>query len=97
MVANAAGAFSNAAELVIMTPNISGAINAASAAAAIGSATSAYAVDDTRLFAVDNGASTDLFLFHSTGYDALVSAPELTLIGILQGTSQTVPGDYFFF
>lgn len=97
VVANAAGAFSNSAELVIMTPSISEAITATSAAAAIGFATSAYAVDDTRLFAVDNGANTDLFLFPSAEADALVSAPELTLIGILQGSSQTVPADYFFF
>ena len=95
-LANAKGAFSNLAELVVMAPAIAGDINAASAAAAIGSASAAYAVGDTRLFAVDNGTDSALFLFKSAGADAAVSATELTLVGVLQGTAQTVLADYAF-
>jgi Ca2+-binding RTX toxin-like protein len=96
MVANATGAFSNAAELVIVTPNIVGAITAASAAVAIGSATEAYAAGDTRLFAVDNGTDSAAYLFQSAGADALVSAEELAPVVILQGTAQTALADYVF-
>lgn len=90
------GGFSNAAELVIVTQNIAGAITATSAALDIGSAGSAYALGDIRLFAVDNGADSALYLFKSAGADALVGVPELTLIGTLQGTAQTAPADYGF-
>jgi hypothetical protein len=96
VVANAPGAFANSAELVIVTPNIAGAITATSAAAAIGSATSAYAAGAVRLFAVDNGTDTSLYLFKSAGADAQIGATELTLIGTLQGTAQTAFADYAF-
>jgi uncharacterized delta-60 repeat protein len=95
-VANAPGAFSNLAELVIVTPNIAGALTATSAAAAIGSASGNYAVDATRLFAVDNGVDSALYLFKSAGADATVSATELTQIVTLQGTAQTALADYAF-
>ncbi|BBL74371.1 beta strand repeat-containing protein [Methylomagnum ishizawai] len=90
------GGFSNAAELVIVTKNIAGAITTASAAADIGSATSAYATGNVRLFAVDNGTDSALFLFKSAGADATVSAAELTLVGTLQGTASTTLADYAF-
>jgi uncharacterized delta-60 repeat protein len=90
------GGFAKTAELVIVTQNISGTITAASAAAAIGSASAAYAAGDTRLFAVDNGANSALYLFKSAGADAGVGATELTLIGILQGAAQTALADYAF-
>lgn len=90
------GGFSPQAELVIVTPNIHGAITAASAAAGIGAASRAYAAGDARLFAVDNGIDTALYLFQSAGADAVVSANELTLLGTLQGTAQTALADYGF-
>jgi Ca2+-binding RTX toxin-like protein len=90
------GGFSSAAELVVVTQNIAGSMNAASAALDIGAATSAYGVGAIRLFAVDNGIDSALFLFKSADADALVGAPELTLIGTLQGTPQTSPLDYGF-
>jgi uncharacterized delta-60 repeat protein len=92
-VANASGAFASTAELVILTPNAS-ALDAASAAAAIGSASAAYVAGDTRLFAVDNGVNSALYLFKSAGADALVDATELTLVGTLQGAAQTALADY---
>jgi Ca2+-binding RTX toxin-like protein len=90
------GGFAATNELVIVTGNIAGAIDAGNAAAAIGSASSAYAADDTRLFVVDNGTASDLFLFSSSAADAVVSAAELTLVGVATNTPATVAGDYLF-
>ena len=93
--ARRAGGFSNAAEVVVFTTNIVGAIDPTSAAAKIGSATAAYAVGADVLFAVDNGTQTGLFLFHAAGADALVSAAELTQIALVNG-DQTTLSDYVF-
>ncbi|ASF46987.1 calcium-binding protein [Methylovulum psychrotolerans] len=93
---NGHGSFSTLSELVVVTPNIIGAITAANAATDIGNATSNYAVGNTRLFAVDNGVDSVLYLFKSAGADAVVSAGELTLLGTLQGTAQTALADYSF-
>jgi Ca2+-binding RTX toxin-like protein len=90
------GGFAASDELVIVNGKFSGAIDATSAAAAIGSATSAYTVGDTRLFAVENGTDTGLFLFTSSGADATVSAAELTLVGVATSAHATVPGDFAF-
>lgn len=89
------GGFATVAELVILTTDIA-ALAAANAAAAIGSAASAYANGQTVLFAVDTGTSTGLFRFVSAGADASVSAAELTLLATLQGTAATGTGDYLF-
>jgi serralysin len=90
------GGFFKTTELVVVSGDISGTISNSSAATAIGSASAAYAVDDRRLFAVDNGTDSALYLFKSAGADALVSATELTLIGTLQGTASTALADYTF-
>jgi len=95
VVRAAPGGFSNAAEVVVFTTDIVGAIDATSAAAQIGSATAAYAVGADRLFAVDNGTQTGLFLFHAAGADALVSAAELTQLALVNG-DQTTLSDYVF-
>ncbi|HEX6704731.1 MAG TPA: Calx-beta domain-containing protein [Albitalea sp.] len=91
----APGGFSTAAELVVFTTNIVGPITAASAAAQIGSATAAYAAGAHVLFAVDNGTQTGVFLFTSSGSDALVSAAELTQVALLNGDATTL-ADYVF-
>jgi len=93
---NGHGGFSTLSELVVVTPNIIGAITTTNAATDIGNATSNYAVGNTRLFAVDNGVDSTLYLFKSAGADAVVSAGELTLLGTLQGTAQTALADYSF-
>ncbi|HSI60440.1 MAG TPA: calcium-binding protein [Ideonella sp.] len=90
------GGFAATAELVIATANISGNISAAKAAAAIGSATGAYAVGQTALFVVDNGTDSALYYFQSADTNASVSAGELTLLGSLQGTGSTVTDDFLF-
>ncbi len=95
-VSNLPVTFSKQAELVIITPDIVGGIDTASAAARIGSASSAYAVGDTRLFVVDNGTDSGVFLFQSADAGAQVTANELTLVGSLQGADHTVLADYIF-
>jgi hypothetical protein len=87
------GGFGPGAEFVLVTRNITGALTAASASAAIGSATSAYAVGQRALFAVDNGSASALFLFTSAGADAVVSAAELALLATLGGVPQLALGD----
>jgi len=88
--------FSTAAELVIVTHDIAGDISATSAATAIGKADSNYAVGDTRLFVVDNGHDTAVYLFKSIDNSATVTASELTLVATLEGTSATSSTDYLF-
>jgi hypothetical protein len=90
------GGFLPTAELVIVTANIAGSITTASAAAAVGSATGAYTIGRTALFAVDNGTSSALFLFTSSGADAAVSAAELKLIVFLNGAPSSALADYLF-
>jgi Ca2+-binding RTX toxin-like protein len=91
----AAGGFARTAELVVFTAN-AGALTTGAAADAIGSATSAYAAGATALFAIDNGSSSALYLFTSSGANATVSASELTLLATLSGTASTVVADYAF-
>jgi Ca2+-binding RTX toxin-like protein len=90
------GGFATAAELVIVTGNIAGAINTTSAAAAIGSATSAYAIGQKVLFAVDNGTNSALYLFTAADANAAVGAAELTLLATLTNSASTTTGDYLF-
>ncbi|MFZ2989422.1 beta strand repeat-containing protein, partial [Ideonella sp.] len=90
------GGFARTAELVILSNNIAGAITASSAAAAIGAASSAYALSQTAVFVVDNGTDSAVWRFASAGADATVSAAELTLLATLSGTSSTTVGDYLF-
>ena len=96
---SAASGFSKNAELVVFTSNIVGEITVTSAAAKIGSATSAYATGDDRLFVVDNGTHTGIYRFRSSGANALVSASELiriALVGYAPGTTSTSVSDYLF-
>ena len=90
------GGFANSAELVVISGNISGAITTASAAAKIGSATSAYAVGQDVLFAVDNGSSSAIYLFTAADASAAVSSAELTLLATLTATPQLALADFLF-
>jgi len=92
----APGGFAPSAELVVFTSNIAGSITAAAAASRIGSATTAYAVGDTALFMVDNGAGSALFLFTAADANAVVAAGELQLLASLAGTPSTTTGDLLF-
>ena len=94
-VRSAPGGFSTSSEVVIFSANL-GSLTASAAAAAIGSATSAYAVGKSALFAVDNGVSSALYLFSAADSNAVVSASELSLLATLNGTSSTAAADYLF-
>jgi len=92
---NAPGGFGTDAELVIVTANIAS-LGATGAAAAIGSATGGYTLGAKALFAVDNGATTQLYMFTSSGTDAIVSAAELKQVATLTGVASTTVADYLF-
>ena len=93
-VRNASGGFFAATEVVVFTPNAAS-LTAGGAAAVIGSAASSFATGATRLFVVDDGSDSGVFLFTSSSANAQVSASELTLISTFHGTS-TVASDYVF-
>jgi Ca2+-binding RTX toxin-like protein len=87
--------FDASAELVILATDL-GELSTTSVAALIGSANTDYLTGQQAMFAVDNGASSQLYLFTSAGNDATVSASELTLLATLTGTASTAVGDYAF-
>lgn len=70
------GGFSKSAEYVVISKNLAS-ITMTNAANAIGSATSAYATGNRRIFMVDNGTTSQALLFISSGNDAKVTAAEL--------------------
>jgi uncharacterized delta-60 repeat protein len=88
------GGFTVGAELVIATQNIGGGITATSAAAAIGSASAAYAAGAHALFAVDNGSQSAVYYFTAANANAAVEANELLLVATLSATAGTVLADY---
>ncbi len=93
---SAAGGFATSAEFVVMKANIVGHIDATSAAAALGSATSAYAVGQTALFMVDNASDSALYYFEAHDANAIVDASELALLVSLVGAAQTTASDLVF-
>lgn len=96
VVRAASGGFAANAELVIFSKNAAG-LSAANAAAAIGSATSAIATGQERLFVIDDGASSAVYLFKSLDGNAAVAVNELTLLATLASTPATAPGDFLLF
>nr|WP_308494626.1 type I secretion C-terminal target domain-containing protein [Duganella rivi] len=90
---SAPGGFNTHAELVLFTQKMASA-STANAAAVIGSASSAYAVGETALFAVPTSTATVLYRFQSANSDAVVSASELTVVATLTGTPTTALNDY---
>jgi Ca2+-binding RTX toxin-like protein len=93
-VRTATGGFSSATEVVVFTPNAAS-LSTTAAAAVIGSASSNFAAGATRLFVVDNGTDSGIFLFTSSAANAQVSASELVQIATFNGTT-TVAADYVF-
>jgi Ca2+-binding RTX toxin-like protein len=87
------GGFGVGAELVVFTANLAS-LSTFAAAAAIGSATAAYAVGRTALFVVDNGTDSAVFRFTAAAADAVVSSSELKLLAVLQGAAATALADY---
>ncbi|QBE63356.1 calcium-binding protein [Pseudoduganella lutea] len=89
----AAGSFSSKAELVLFTQNVTS-LSATNAAKAIGSATEAYGLGDTALFALHTAGTTAVYLFTSSGNDAVVSKGELQQIATLTGVPSLGIGDF---
>ena len=89
------GGFAATAELVILTTSLAS-LSPSAAAAGLGSASTAYGLNQQAVFAVDDGVSSAVYLFKSAGPDAGVSAAELTLLGTLSGAASTHLADYLF-
>lgn len=89
------GRFSAGAELVVFTADTDGSLDEDAAAAAIGSARGRYEVGDRRIFVVDNGEDTAVYLYTAADDDRVVSADELTALAIVQG-AETSLDDYLF-
>ncbi|WP_165390793.1 calcium-binding protein [Pseudoduganella lutea] len=87
------GGFSSDAELVIFTQNVSS-LSTTNAAKAVGSATGGYGLGDTALFALHSGSTTAVYLFTSSGNDAVVSAGELAQIATLTGVASVTVTDF---
>lgn len=102
------GTFSSRAELVLVRADVAGSfaasntaffdpINASAVLDAIGSASAAIAVGETRLFVVDDGSHSAVFLFQSSDGNAAVTADELYLFGVVTGQTTLTAGDFLLF
>lgn len=104
----AGGTFSASAEMVIVRADLASdfsdgpayynnwykGISGSEVTAALGSASTAFATGDKRLFVVDDGNCSALFQFVSSEADATVSASELRLIGVVVGQSALAATDF---
>jgi len=89
--------FSAASELVIFTDNIYRDMDINEVLNVInskGGASEGYTLDQTALFVVDNGASSEIFLFKSGDANNSIASSELTLLATLDGAGHTVVTDY---
>jgi Ca2+-binding RTX toxin-like protein len=91
----APGGFATTAELVVMSRRAAG-LTTTAAAAAIGSATRSYAAGARRIFVVNNGTDTGVFLFVSAGAGASVSAAELKPLAIVKAVHTMHVADFLF-
>jgi Ca2+-binding RTX toxin-like protein len=93
---NQAGGFDTTNELVMVKP-AAASLSAADAALSIGHSDDAYATGDRRLFIVNDGKSSAVYLFESNGVDNVVSAAELTKVAELTGVTQVEFGRVLFY
>ncbi|WP_028312406.1 calcium-binding protein [Derxia gummosa] len=104
------GGFSAASELVIFSSDTvdftagsgsyaywSEPIRGGNLEAVIGDADSALATGESRLFVVDDGSSSAVFRFVSADGNAVVSASELTLLGVVIGDAALTASDFGLF
>lgn len=61
----------------------------------IGTASAALAVNETRLFVMEDGTSSAVFLFQSADGNAVVTGDELYLLAVITGADALQPGDFF--
>ena len=90
------GGFAPGAELVILDAAVASAGSAAGAAAAIGPASAPWATGARALFVVGDGSDSFVYLFQSAAADATVSAAELRLLAMLEGTPAVAAADFVF-
>ncbi|WP_169793726.1 calcium-binding protein [Novosphingobium fuchskuhlense] len=97
------GTFSASSELVIFRNDAAGTfttedlftpIGASAVTTVIGSADGAFADGQSRIFVIDNGTDSAVFLFQSSDGDANVTADELYLLGVVSGQPALTPGDF---
>jgi Ca2+-binding RTX toxin-like protein len=94
LLRNASGGFGTSNELVIFTANITGNISNSNAAATIGSATAAMVIGEKKLFVVDNGTESNIYLFTSADGNAVVNGNELKLLATITGVNDSSTSDY---
>lgn len=100
--------FSASAELVLVRADVADSfavsdtaffdpISASAVDDAIGSASAAIALNESRLFVVDDGSHSAVFLFISNDGNAAVTADELYLLGVVTGQTGLAAGDFMLF
>lgn len=92
-IVTATAGFDNAAELIIFSNLITGTITNNSASDIIGNSGGSFSVGDERVFVVNNGTQSGVYLFEEKYGDTAVAADELQLLGILNVGSTQI-GDY---
>ncbi len=104
----AGGTFSSTAELVIVRADVADSfaysnsaffdsIDPLAVSAALGNANAAIALNATRMFVVDDGTHSALFLFQSSDGNATVSIDELYLLAVVTGQSTLTATDFMLF
>ncbi len=72
-------------------------IDATAIDAVIGNATTGIALNTTKLFVVDDGSNSAVFLFQSANDDAVVTMDELFLLTVVTGQSTLTVSDFALF
>jgi Ca2+-binding RTX toxin-like protein len=72
-------------------------ISAESVAAVLGDADAIFGIDDRRLFVLDDGTNSAVFLFQSVDENATVTIDELYLVAVVTGTDALQPTDFVLF
>lgn len=104
-VAGAGGSFAASAEVVFFRANLGlqlfaggdrfTPIGASDVSSVVGTATSAIAAIETRLFVFDDGEASAVFLFQSSDGNSTVSPDELFLVSVVVGTDRLTLDDLF--
>jgi hypothetical protein len=91
----ASGGWNASREVVIFTTSVTTSLLSTSTViTAVGSASESIATGDRKLFVIDNGVGSSVWLFRSDAPDATVVASELTLVAHLPTTPSTSSLDY---
>lgn len=104
----AGGTFSATAELVLVRADVADDFATSNVAFfdpisvdavldAIGSADAALALGERRLFVVDDGNHSAVFLFQSSDGNSTIGGDELFLLGVVTGQTELAAGDFLLF